>query len=367
MRYSYHYFITLSSLFLMCNAMEIVTELRETKNVRFLEYLNKDCIVIAGLDGCDILNVKTKEIKNINKDAYVRGTGLAVHPQGNKIMSANGDWIRIYDANGNQQAQREYGSFTNYCTFSGLHNSLFIRSYKGFDIYDYVTGTCTHKKVKNITDLAINDVTKSIAITNTDRSDRTLFLYKLDNLTTPYKKIDRLKTSSSCTYNKAGSMIAVSNARYVLLIDLEKETENIFEIESERGEELTENFNKVFFVNNSVLGIFSEVFLKGYEDEYNRSSTLRYYDTIAKQCLYKIDHLFSHVCDLSCSPDEEHIAFAADERCVIMSVPWQVRYELDIKSKFPFLLFVVHQLRKKYFLPMDVSNYCATFLLHCFK
>lgn len=367
MKHYIYFLITAHVLFAAtCIAMEtkphILAEITCIKKPQRALFLTNDRVVINGRNGCSIINVITNEeiIKIIDTEAY----HIDVHPNKKKLAVSHNKTITIYDAetgipewtNTDLQSPSILSSI-----FNPLKSTILLRHthrnevFPGISKYNYITNK---KSVIGYDDqrstspsLSFHPTKKEFCLAYNPgmimilHSKKEPFLYDIS--TRPDHRF--------CNYSPDGSLLAIGNSHSLNIFTVHADHYQREQLEEKKEYDYSEI---AFHPNSSVLATLS-----------GSGNKLRYWDSHTGQLITKIKLYPFATMSLSFSPDGQKLIIALSNKCIIVSTPFEVMYQLDTKQRFPYLLFLLKNLNcgQSNELPRDLTPQLKYNLLEIFK
>jgi hypothetical protein len=376
------------------------------KQPRYAQYLTDNRVVIAGEDGCSIVDPTTnKEIKRISD---IRTQHLAIHP--NKKLFAlcynspniYKNSVSIYDIEKNdfiwsQIIDRNdflWPQITDrkieFATFSPHDTTIFLilPNYYigGHAIRKYNYAMNNNSRHENI-DLQYNIRLPIITFNPTQNemcaihATLAVTFHEPDVVTTVEPKIKTegsdYKYKEFCQYSPNGSYIAMGQQNKIYIVERNTISEKpIIDKTTPYLTIFSGWIDKILFYSNSVLAALSthttHTIVTPNTPKLNEyHNTLYYWDIHTKQLIH-IDELLdiSKKYDFSFSPDKTKVIIALTDKCIELPVPFNVIYKNITKKEFLYLLFLLKNYTSQcddIEMPQDINILLAQTLLDLYK
>lgn len=367
MKYKHHLFVVIYFLIVaICNAMEnkdslVIEEITTIKRPHYVQYLRKKRVAIGQECGIThILDLKTKKTQPLTAHQTFLGDFI-LQSDDKKIVTSAGQKITIYDEKTGKQEWTvtepdEFGGFV----FNSRKNLIFLSGHNKIIKYDYIT----NKRKQINSELAWGDCYPSLALhpkqdilCTIDKAS--MFLYKLDDLTTKYKTISLPPACRRPQYSSTGDYIVVSGYGYdkVFIIDPNKDEKIHPCIELERDE----RFDRMLFHSEGlVLAALCHHTTEILHNDVLTQDLIRFWDIKTQKLIWQTPAFDSNCIDFSFSDDGCEMMLVFKNKCVRMRIPFAIK-------KYLFPLFVLNQIRTQNNLPDDLKYYLMHTLIETRK
>ena len=339
---------------------KIIREITVVEEPSIARYLTKDRAVIAGKNGCSIVNPITNEevIKMSDKRAHV-----SLRSDKKKVALFRNKTVKIYDTNtGDQEWVTRGSNNIGSATFSPLENTIFlvchkynndVRYHKSVIIkHNYVTNECTeiYKGTFLYENIALHPTQNIMCAGNEQRE---IFLYQLNDLKSPSKK-EKLKgpLPQYYQYSHDGSFIMASGVFDTYIID-----SNLSHLQP--------YFKSENMVHKTILNQNSTIFARLVRSQQEKIEfyVIEYWDIATQKCIYKAKVEKKELWapfdrDLSFSFDETELMIVAENKCLIVPVHFNVN-----KKKAVFCLWILKNYQSNNpEIPSDIVEYIVNTL-----
>lgn len=434
------YFLLITHLFIATTssiAMEVESPKKEraskilatitcVKNPRYAQYLTNNRIVIAGEDGCSIVDpILNTEIKRIYEGEIQH---LAIHPNKKLFALSHHNSIDIYNTetdsfieSPSMKTETVHYPMNPNWTFRNYYNRIKCAAFSPHDTtivitqavfrndgdykkeyiplcypiteYNYRTDEASNYDYKfyNICSpiITFNPIQKEICIKHV-----TDVLFKQDLMSplapAPKGFCAERYSYSYCQYSPDGSRFALGDSSQIKTIDTESylspnNTNKNFDTIPAIIKETIQNksaedhnaFRNIQFYSNSVLATLLDRFCITQLPDNNTSfrhrqnTILCYWDIHTKKLIHTSEPLdISEQYDLSFSPDKSKVVIALKNSCIILPVPFKVTYAHITKKRFSYLLFLLKNYTSQcdtIEIPEDINLLIANMLLETYK
>jgi len=383
----------------------ILAEITCIQQPRYAQYITNNRVVIAGEDGCSIVDPTTnKEIKKIS-DVNIHH--LAIHP--NKTLFAlsheNTNSFDIYNAETNSLIcsktvddpirinsydRIEYAHFCPHDTTLFLmlvncingtapqtHSPIAYKITK----YNYTTHQHnTHRFQSNIWIhlFAFHPTQNKMCMIHPAYD---ISIYEPDIIISPEAKLYSQKSyghyhKQFCQYNPDGSYIALGDCQSKIYIINSQKIDQYYEFKKGTEKYQREDFKRILFYSNSILAISSALYINTEKDpskgKMQNSLTRLFYFDIHKKRLIHTDELLdvSKQYDFSFSPDKAKVIITLTNKYIELPVPFNVMYKNITKKEFPYLLFLLKNYTSQcddIEIPQDINVLLAQTLLDLYR
>jgi hypothetical protein len=314
-------------------------EITAVTKPRIAQYLAKNQIVIAGEDGCSIVDcVKNEKVKQLNKinyaDDYSRPKGLRVFPNEKKIFSFWGDTAVLYNAKSGQGEFFVAKKIIRGYACRPADNSIFLcygdsQQLESYDNtitkYNYTTKISEDivTSHRNVEIMALHPNGQEIVVGDSFGS---FYVYQTNNLSLESKKI---QLPEECfhyvQYSPDGSYVIYNDAIQTVVVNMKKDKQ-FFVRRDDYG-----NVGIAFLPNSLILSVL----LKD-------RGKIDYWDIKEEKLIGMSDVDFLVLPSLSFSLDAKNGVVVTGDKCVIFPVPMKVFWH----NKYPCLLFLLELIRK---------------------
>lgn len=378
MKYNHYLFVVmyLLSITALCKAMEInnalsIEEIIAVKNLRHVQYFGKNSVIVGTSDGgVDIVNVKTKKTHKINLPHSDMLMGFSIiQSNDKKIITCIDGKVKIYDAKMGEKVitseQTAVRPIVRSIAWNSFKDTIFLcygESRAVIKKCNYVTDACEEIAIhdKICQNMIIHPKQEIMCITDYSGN---IFLYTLDNLTSPFKKIVLGGKSYFCKYSSDGSYIVAGNYLNVFIIDPNKNANVCL------SAQINETFQNIaFHPNGSVLAILCKRYVaRPRLPDRSNKQIVHYWNIKTQQFMYTTPELDSDGSyDIAFSDDGSESVIALEGKCVRMLVPFAIKekciHSLCVLNKFRLIEDV--ELKP---LPQDVIRYVVSTFFETFK
>ncbi|HEX4068889.1 MAG TPA: hypothetical protein VHX42_02225 [Candidatus Babeliales bacterium] len=379
---------------------KILAEITIVQKPQYAQYLANNHIVVAGKNGCSIIDPQTNtEIKKISDRENQK---LATHPNKKMFALIDKNIINIYDATTHSLiwSKKVEGSFekemdpfdiigsvtfahhdttialitTHYQQYSH-YRRCYPESYH-IKQYDYITDKsssyrCLCNDYPPI--ITFNPIHNEIhviisSVASFHRSNSDIVFSKNTKQVTNYGGYYK----QFCQYNPNGSYIAqVDYQKEMFIINLQStdQCKSFKKKKTEKYGQSREDFKNILFYSNSVLAIVSTFYIYKQNGFYH--TLLSYFDIHTKELIHENELLdVSKNHDFSFNPTKTKVILALQDRCVILPVPFKVIYKDITKKSFFYLLFLLKNYTSQcddIEIPHDVTLLIAQTLLERYR
>jgi hypothetical protein len=381
---------------------KILKEITVVQKPQYAQYLANNHIVVAGENGCSIINPQTNtEIKKIND---CENPTLATHPNKKLFALFYENRIDIYDTEKNDfiWSKTVEGSFEKEMdpfdiirsvTFAPHDTTiaLIITHFQQYQHYIRLCGPKSYhiKQYDYLTDkssnfhhpyndyppiIAFNPMHNEICVVDSisasfhQSNSDIVFSENTKYIDNYGRYIKRL-----WQYNSDGSYIAqVDYQNEIFIINLQdlNQYESFKKKNTEKYGKSHEAFKNILFYSNSVLAIISTLYI--YQQKKFCHTLLSYFDIHTKELIHESELLDASAeqHDFSFNPAKTEVVIALQDRCVILPVPFKVIYKDITKKSFFYLLFLLKNYTSQcddIEIPHDVTLLIAQTLLERYR
>lgn len=312
-------------------------EITGVKNPQYVEFLTNEHVAIQDDNGCNIFDIATNT--NIKQISDKRDAHLAVHPNKKKLALSLDTTITIHDVTTNRYEYITHDKVIISSAFSSSDETIFLHPHYTFQQlikHNYSNSTtsiflqyppeeccraiaCHPKKNELCIACDIGEIT-------TYNQDTCAEIQTIKNIN-GYSRIPQ----RFCQYSPNGLFIVSGGSMSLNIINTQSYTHRSFP---------SSLYHTVIFHPNSAV-------LTAVMDGH---FCIHYYDIKTLELIAYIPELsqfhkdFTTSKKISFSLDGTQLMIALSDKCVILSVPFEVIYQTDTKQRLPYLLFLLKNL-----------------------